>query len=166
MKPIPFDHVVPKSEQDGDLPEKLRNAAPAILAWAVEGCLLWQAEGLQEPAVMLEALADYRAAQDPLSVFLDEVCERGTGMHVVGNDIHRAYQTWQLQNAGEMQELSMTALYKELEGHGLKSKRSNGKKTVYGVALKPLPAATVANVRSTYHAPASPAFDPDEDLPF
>ena len=34
---------------DYELPEKLKAEYPGILAWAVRGCLKWQAEGLQPP---------------------------------------------------------------------------------------------------------------------
>src|SRR5215213_5093014 len=42
IKMVPFDEIIPKKEQDPQLPEKLREELPGVLAWAVEGCRQWQ----------------------------------------------------------------------------------------------------------------------------
>ena len=39
---IPFQVTIREEEQDRDLSSKLRQELPAILAWAVRGCLAWQ----------------------------------------------------------------------------------------------------------------------------
>src|SRR5215218_9119011 len=44
---IPFTETIPPADQDKQLPAKLRDELPGILAWAVEGCLEWRREGLQ-----------------------------------------------------------------------------------------------------------------------
>ena len=46
---VPFLQNIPKEERDPDLGEKLKAEAPAILRWAIEGCLEWQREGLNPP---------------------------------------------------------------------------------------------------------------------
>jgi len=43
---IPFNVTIPPEEQDKNLTEKLEAELPGILAWAVEGCLAWQKEGM------------------------------------------------------------------------------------------------------------------------
>jgi putative DNA primase/helicase len=50
-------------------------AKERILAWLVEGCLLWQAEGLEDvPREVERANAAYRRSQNPLSDFLEDFC--------------------------------------------------------------------------------------------
>jgi P4 family phage/plasmid primase-like protien len=50
-------------------------AKERILAWLVEGCLLWQAEGLNDvPREVERANAAYRRSQNPLSEFLEDFC--------------------------------------------------------------------------------------------
>ena len=47
---IPFLKQVPEDERDPEVKARLRDAErQAVLAWLVQGCLLWQKEGLDEP---------------------------------------------------------------------------------------------------------------------
>jgi putative DNA primase/helicase len=46
---IPFIVTIPEGGRDLLLPDKLRAEWPAILAWAIEGCLEWQRIGLALP---------------------------------------------------------------------------------------------------------------------
>lgn len=74
---VPFEVQIPKPERDMRLAEKLRAEHPAILAWAIAGCLDWQADGLQPPARVLAATEEYLAAQDGFALWLDDSTERG-----------------------------------------------------------------------------------------
>jgi len=44
--------------------EKLKAEWPGILKWMIQGCLEWQAEGLQPPEAVRSATAEYLAAED------------------------------------------------------------------------------------------------------
>jgi putative DNA primase/helicase len=46
---VPFTVEIPKAERDPKLMEKLRAEWPAILRWALNGCLEWQRIGLAPP---------------------------------------------------------------------------------------------------------------------
>jgi len=70
----PFTVFIPPKERIRDFAEKLKPEHPAILRWAIEGCLEWQNIGLQPAAAVTEATAGYMAAQDVLQTFLDECC--------------------------------------------------------------------------------------------
>ena len=52
----------------------IRAELPGILAWAVRGCREWQAHGLQSPAEVTRATAQYRADMDDLAGWLAECC--------------------------------------------------------------------------------------------
>lgn len=70
-------HIIPfknKPTRDRELPERLKAEWPAILAWAIEGCLEWQAEGLQPPETVLAATEDYFAEQDVFGRWLEDCC--------------------------------------------------------------------------------------------
>lgn len=79
---VAFKHVVPEDERDNSLKKYLSNmglCGDAWLAWAVEGCLKWQREGLQTPQCVLDETKGYKAAQNPISDFISERLEIGQG---------------------------------------------------------------------------------------
>jgi putative DNA primase/helicase len=51
---IPFAITIPAPERDKHLGEKLRGEWPGILSWMLVGCLEWQQEGLNPPAVVTD----------------------------------------------------------------------------------------------------------------
>lgn len=74
---VPFENTIPESERDPNVKRTLSDpdqAGPAILAWAVQGCLAWQREGLQVPAIVTAATQELRTEMDPLQEFLDDRC--------------------------------------------------------------------------------------------
>jgi putative DNA primase/helicase len=72
---IPFVHKPPVP--DRQLEEKLRPEWPAILAWAIEGAIDWQKNGLVRPAVVANATDEYFAEQDIVRRWVEECCETG-----------------------------------------------------------------------------------------
>ena len=75
MHLVPFTVTIPESERDQDLPAKLKAEWPAILRWVIEGCLEWQRQGLNPPAMVRDATKDYFENQDVLGNWIDECCE-------------------------------------------------------------------------------------------
>jgi putative DNA primase/helicase len=71
---IPFTVTIPPEKRDKDLAEKLRDEWGGILQWMIDGCLEWQRDGLNPPAIVREATAAYLAAEDALAQWLDECC--------------------------------------------------------------------------------------------
>jgi putative DNA primase/helicase len=71
---IPFTVTIPTAERDRDLPEKLKAEWPAILRWAIDGCLEWQRQGLNPPAAVCDATKDYLASEDTLGQWIGERC--------------------------------------------------------------------------------------------
>jgi len=74
---IPFEHSIPEDQRDPKIKATLRNpkiAGPAILAWAVKGCLRWQQKGLVIPDVIKQSIQEYRESQDPLREFFEDDC--------------------------------------------------------------------------------------------
>lgn len=72
---IPFTVTIPKPERDTDLAKKLREEWPAILAWAIDGCLAWQAEGLDAPGPVATATKSYLNQEDAISSWYNDCCE-------------------------------------------------------------------------------------------
>ncbi len=124
-------------DADDALTDKLRAEAPGILAWAVEGCLAWQADGLAEPKTVTAASKAYRAESDPLAEFLEECCIVDEDVEVRFSDLYFAYQHWaDGERLKAHDQLTRTALGSRL-GERFARDRDAGKKRIYvGVTLK------------------------------
>ena len=61
IRVIPFNVVIPASERDPELSERLTLHADAILSWAVAGWQDYRAGGMREPASVLTATEEYQA---------------------------------------------------------------------------------------------------------
>lgn len=94
LKLVPFNVVIPPDERDKQLPAKLREELPGILAWAVRGCLDWQQHGLGEPKAVIDATADYQSTEDVLLNFIGECCVIGHGTKAKASDLLAAYKEW------------------------------------------------------------------------
>jgi putative DNA primase/helicase len=91
---IPFDIAIPDDEQDHGLGAKLETERAGILAWAVQGCLGWQAEGLGAPQEIREATAAYREQMDNMASFIAERCVEEKGAQVTATDLYDAFAAW------------------------------------------------------------------------
>ena len=69
---LPFVHKPPAP--DRTLKDRLRDEHGRILAWAIEGCLDWQANGLVRPQAVTVATAEYFDAQDVFGQWVGEKC--------------------------------------------------------------------------------------------
>ncbi len=97
MHLIPFTVQIPEEQADHQLPYKLQEEYSAILAWAVEGCLLWQKEGLEMPSAVQDAVKEYRSEMDVVSAWLDECCTLGDGREKT-TDLYQSYVEWANEN--------------------------------------------------------------------
>lgn len=94
---IPFTVRIPDERIDRNLRQKLKQETAGILKWAVDGCLLWQREGLKPPKAVQAATAEYKTEMDALASFLDQCCEIGP-WDAVSGDVFRAYINWAKEN--------------------------------------------------------------------
>lgn len=94
---IPFSVTIPEEKVDKHLLQKLRAEMSGILKWAVDGCMLWQKEGLQMPAAVRNATKEYRSEMDVLAAFLEDCCTIGAGREK-SSDLYRAYVHWADKN--------------------------------------------------------------------
>lgn len=91
---IPFTCVIPEGKVDRRLKYKLSAELTGIFRWAVEGCLLWQKEGLKMPRAVLEEVREYRREMDVISAFVEDKCTVGKGLSVQSSALYAAYLRW------------------------------------------------------------------------
>jgi putative DNA primase/helicase len=97
---IPFTVTIPVAEQDRTLPEQLQAELPGMLAWAVRGCLEWQAHGLSEPDEVRDATLAYKEEMDILGGFIVDRCAVAVGNKESAASLFDAYVVW-AQDSGE-----------------------------------------------------------------
>ena len=133
---IPFDKQI-DPRADTKLEDNLRSEAAGILAWAVRGCLAWQAQGLNPPAVVLAATQVFRTESDPLQNFLEDRCEFSPRAQVSVAALIEEYVSWARQT-GERKILTRTQLTRRLEAMGFQKRRHGHTRawTWFGIRLK------------------------------
>src|ERR1035441_7267400 len=134
---IPFTVTIPPAERDPDLCEKLKAEYPGILAWAIEGCLQWQREGLNPPAVVRVATTDYFGEEDALGRWITELCVLGVQEKASSNALFTSWREW-AERAGEFAG-SQKNFVQSLEARaGISRYRSEQVRGYRGIRLKTL----------------------------
>ncbi|NJD37236.1 MAG: DNA primase [Geobacter sp.] len=101
IKLIPFNVTIPDHDQDKHLAEKLKAESAGILAWAVQGCLLWQQEGLKEPSEVVNATSVYRTEMDSLGTWIEECCDLTSGCKTQSFKLYENYKDWTVDSGEE-----------------------------------------------------------------
>src|SRR5215212_5048710 len=144
MRLIPFNKRFAGKGADTDLPEKLREELPGVLAWAVMGCVEWYQHGLGSAPAVERATAAYRAETDVLERFMSERCEFGPDKSVTKADLYEAYEQWCSEEDEEPKTIKAFGSIMKEKGAVLNFKESkNNKSRIWkGIGLRgsvPLP---------------------------
>jgi putative DNA primase/helicase len=94
---VPFNVTIPKKERDEKLEEKLKAEGAAILRWIIDGAVAWYREGLNAPASVQAASADYLDGEDLLGEFMDECTISMPGASVRMRDAYQRFRDWSVQ---------------------------------------------------------------------
>ena len=131
---VPFLQNIPKEERDPDLGEKLKAEAPAILRWAIDGCLEWQREGLKPPQSVREASESYLEGEDILGQWIGERCELG-GIDLTAFDtLFSDWKDWCEANGGP--GWGGKTFSKALDERGVQRSRDGNARGFKGIKLR------------------------------
>lgn len=136
---IHFEYTVPEDKIDKNLLKKLEKEASGILNWLIEGCLMYQAEGLGDvPAKVVRATKEQKENNDPLDLFIQDVCEIGEDFTQAPAEFYPIYAQW-----ARKQELKPWEIIDSKDfGQRMKKKfvykqdKKDGKRYYYGVRVK------------------------------
>ena len=132
---IPFEVTFPEDRRDRDLLEKLKAELPGILAWAVEGCLEWQKDGLKAPDTVKMATQSYKDEMDVVGDFIAECCVLYPNAISTAEELRRRYEEWGKANDGP--KLTPRYLAARWAEHGAISKKGTGGVRVWqGIGLR------------------------------
>ncbi len=137
IKLMEFTNTFTEQERDKNFPAKIMaTEMPGILAWAVEGCLLWQREGIPDPDKIYKATQEYRDEMDAFAHFFDECCVVNEAGRVSNKMLRAAYDEWCKEN-GEW-ALPQRPFSQKLLERGFQKKRApgNGAYMWHGFALR------------------------------
>ena len=133
---IPFVFTIPKERRDKKLKKMLKDPAIGgvqILKWAVDGFLLWQAEGLQIPAVVEKSTQEYRESCDFLADFFNESCDLSDPSAWMSTEkLFRTYKNFCMKNDIK-HPMNMISFSKKLDGRGLKKQKQDGVRGWLGI---------------------------------
>lgn len=131
IKIIPFNIQIPKEKVDKRLEYKLKAEYTGILNWIVQGAIMWQQEGLEDPEAVTKVIETYRAEMDPLDAFLEECCTTGQNYSIKAREMYDAYHEWAKES--EEYKMSLNKFGREMSKKLLRVKRRDG---WYYVGLK------------------------------
>jgi putative DNA primase/helicase len=130
---IPFAVRISEDDRDEDLPEKLKAEWSGILAWAVDGCLKWQAIGLKPPDAVKKATETYLESEDALGQWLEECCEKGSQHWEGSSALFASWKAW-ADSKGESL-LSQRRFVQALESKGFQQQRKAKARGFAGLRL-------------------------------
>ena len=94
IREVPFNRQFKEAEQDRELMSALRQELPGILNWAIEGCLLWQTEGLNAPASVAASITAYRSEMDTVAGFIEDECHQDPSQRSSVANLYDQYASW------------------------------------------------------------------------
>ncbi|HRF74609.1 MAG TPA: phage/plasmid primase, P4 family [Accumulibacter sp.] len=135
---IPFTVTIPPEKRDGKLTEKLLKERDGILAWAVEGCLAWQRDGLKQPASVMSATDEYFEAEDALGQWIDERCLLTKACREGVSELFADWREWAErvgEYVGSVKRFSESMAARKFE----KCRLTGGARALTGLSLRPRP---------------------------
>jgi putative DNA primase/helicase len=131
---LPFDVTIPAPERNPRLTEELRGEWPGILAWAVQGCIDWQRDGLTAPEVVASATNAYMASEDRLSLWIADRCNCNRGSWTDAKRLFDSWKKW-AESTGEFVG-TQRRFSQAMETHGFMPQRTRTSRGFLGIALR------------------------------
>jgi putative DNA primase/helicase len=132
---IPFIALIRAEDRDPDLAEKLKAEWPGILAWAIQGCLMWQKHGLLPPPAITAATSDYLEAEDLVGRWLADCCTIGPALRTPSADLFDCWKKW--AEASNEPQRTHKRFSQALADRGFQSYRVTGGRAGFvGLAIK------------------------------
>jgi putative DNA primase/helicase len=161
---VPFTVTIPVAERDLELGEKLRKEWGGIFQWMIEGCLAWQAKGLNAPKAVSEATASYLAGEDVLARWIEERCELQAAHWTPGAELFNDWRQWAVAN-GEFVG-SQKRFSQNLESRGFTPKPTRAARGFLGIGLVTDVTGTPVIAIARAHTHAQPiCHDPSQPSP-
>jgi putative DNA primase/helicase len=143
---VPFDVTIPPAERDKDLAEKLEAEWPAILRWAIDGCIAWQGQGLNPPECVRAATEEYLSSADTFSAWRSECTVADRVAWASNAALWASWEDWAEDNGAFVGKAQ--TFWDRLAATGFVKAKQSGVRGYQGLRVKPgLIVANGAGVR-------------------
>lgn len=134
--PFEFKNSFTGDKKDKDLPFKLREEAPKILGWCIQGCLKYlQRNDLSLTTMQREWLQDYKAQMDVTTQFILRECVVGEHSSVECKELYNKYKEWAKDNTEYILKESKFASELKKKGITTEKMATTGKSYYKGIRL-------------------------------
>lgn len=118
-----------------NLADELLAEGPAILRWMIDGCLAWQAEGLERPAAVVAATDEYFHDEDLIGSWIDECCDVAASHSEPSGLLFRSWS--EFCKASSEDPRTATWFGTEMNRRGFYIDRARNGRPRFGIRLKP-----------------------------
>ena len=143
---VPLAVTIPPEERDPQLPDKLKAEWPAILRWAIDGCLEWQRIGLAQPHAVVAATEEYFLEEDSLTQWVDDSIVIDPLNFESSSDLFASWRIW-AERAG-LAPGTQRAFVQTLQNHGYQPLRRNKSRGFIGIRLSALTTPMIGGMGS------------------
>lgn len=141
MRLVPFTAKIDPDKKDNDLPNKLQIAAPAILYWAVQGCLNYLREGLGLCEAVRQATEQYRQDEDIFGAFMEDELALGSHLSCDKGEFRDLLTAWLLKRG--YKPMSDRAIKSELAKRNIEETRPGYNQARQWSGCKPMSKLTI-----------------------
>jgi putative DNA primase/helicase len=103
----------------------------------IEGCLRWQAEGLEPPPSVIMATDAYLKNEDVVAAWIEDECVLGPGKSAASSVLFASFKSWAEQN-GEYVGKQRGLIDKLLLRPGIERSPDTNTRGLLGIGLKPV----------------------------
>lgn len=91
----PLNRQVPEDKRIAGLADRLiAEEGPGILQWMLDGCAMWQRDGLNPPQAVKDVIELYREDEDTIQQWLREECVFGPEQEVSRQSLYESWSVW------------------------------------------------------------------------
>jgi putative DNA primase/helicase len=129
---VPFSASFTGQNMDKNLPAKLREEAPAILHWMIQGAVRWAADGLVVPETIRAASAEYMRVMDDLAEWVEDCCETGADLKESNKMLFASFSEWKRARAEKIPSIATWGerMRQQFNLEGYRTKHSRGYKGI------------------------------------
>jgi putative DNA primase/helicase len=131
---VPFEFKVAPEKKDKDLFEKMKAESAGILDWLIQGCVIWQKNGMPKSEVIAGQTESYRQTEDPIGEFMALRCVMHEAECGNAKRMYDAYFTFCADE--KLKPLGKKNFNQTLEERGFVRKRTEGGYVWPGIDLK------------------------------